>query len=125
MAREDLLDLGEREQAPGHLLVVDPPLEQLFGRVAERSVPHVVEEGGGAREPPLAAAGAGGEEPRALGAERVVDPAGEMHGAQHVAEAAVLGAGEDQEREAELVDEAQPLHRPAVDQRRLQRHRHG
>ena len=44
-----------------------------------------------------------------------------MHGADHVAEAAVLGAGEDQEGEAELVDETQPLHRLAVDQRRLQR----
>src|SRR6185436_16992168 len=97
----DLADLGEVEEAPGHLLMVDLLLEQLIGRVAERSVPDVVEEGGGARQPPLAAAGAGREEPLALGAEGVIDPAGEMHGAQHVAEAAVLGAGEDKEREAE------------------------
>jgi hypothetical protein len=38
-----------------------------------------------------------------------------------VAEAAVLGAGEDQEGEAELVDEAQALDRTAVDQGGLQR----
>ena len=67
------------------------------------------------------AARAAGQQPLALGAQGVVDPAGEVHGADHVAEAAVLGAGEDQEGEAELVDEAQPLHRPAVDQRGLQR----
>jgi hypothetical protein len=44
-----------------------------------------------------------------------------VHGAQGVAEAAVLGAGEDQEGEAELMDEAQALHGAAVDQRRFQR----
>ncbi|HEV8578491.1 MAG TPA: hypothetical protein VGX68_05355 [Thermoanaerobaculia bacterium] len=38
-----------------------------------------------------------------------------------MAEPAVLGAGEDQEGEAELVDETQALDRPAVDQRGLQR----
>jgi hypothetical protein len=38
-----------------------------------------------------------------------------------VAETAVLGPGEDQEGEAELVDEAQALDRPAVDQGGLQR----
>ncbi len=66
-------------------------------------------------------AGAGGQQALALGAQGVVDPAGQVHGPEHVAEAAVLGAGEDQEGEAELVDEAQALHRPAVDQRGLQR----
>jgi hypothetical protein len=57
----------------------------------------------------------------ALGAQGVVEAAGQVHGADHVAEAAVLRPREDQEGEAELVDEAQALHRPAVDQRGLQR----
>ncbi len=52
-----VLDLGRGEQAPGHLLVVDPPFEQLLGGMAERGVPEVVEQRGGAHQPPLAAAG--------------------------------------------------------------------
>ena len=109
------------EQPRGHRLVVDAALEELFGRVAERRVPGVVEERREPHEPARPAALVGGEQLRALGEQGVEHPAGERHGAENVREAAVLGAGIDQEGEAELMNEAQALQRTAVDQRRFER----
>ncbi len=120
-ANDRRLDLRRAQQPPRHLLVIDAVLEQLLGRVAERRVADVVEqrrERATRRRSGLR--GSAVEEVGRLLGQRVVDPAGELHGAEDVAEAAVLGAGKDQVGEPELVDEAQALQRTAVDQRRLE-----
>jgi hypothetical protein len=101
--------------------VIEPFGEELLGRVAEGRVADVVEEGGGSHQPSRAALLARLEWAAAALRQGVKDPAGELHRAQAVAEAAVLGAGEDQEGQTELPDPAQPLQWPAVDQRRFQR----
>ena len=120
MAGEDLVELRGRQQPAGHLLVIDAAFDQIFRRMAVGSVADVVHQRRDPHQPPLAAAGRGGEPSVALGRQRVVDPPRQVHGAEDVAEAAVLGAGEDQVGHAELADVAQTLHRPAVEQRRLQ-----
>ena len=119
-ALEDAADLVAGEQAPAHLLVVDSVLEQILGPVAERGVAEVVEQSGGPDQatgaPPRA-----GIERHLLGPRQgVVDAAGEVHRAEGVAEAAVLGAWEYEMGQAELADGTQALHRLGADQRRLQ-----
>src|SRR4051812_29003318 len=89
--------------------------------MAEGGMAEVVEEGRRPRQAALARRLARRQEPAAAGGEGVVGPAGEVHGTQDVAEPAVLGAREDEEGEAELMDGAQALQGPAVDQRRLER----
>ena len=114
-------DLVASEQAAGHLLVIDTDLETIFGGVAERCMTDVVKQRGGAHQPPRQGPLALGHQIGPLDEKGVEDAAGEVHGAESVAEAAVLGTRVDEEGEAELVDPAQSLHRPAADQSRLER----
>ena len=120
MALEQRLNLVGGEEARRHRLVVDAALEELLGGVAERSVAGVVEERRESGEAPRPPALFRRQQARALAEQRVDHPAGERHRAEDVRKAAVLGAGIDQEGEAELVDEAQALLRPAVHQRRFE-----
>ena len=120
-AIEDCVDLLHVEKPPGHLLVIDLLLEELFGGVAEGGMPDIVHESRNPHLTPGTAPGIRLERAGALGGQGVVDPAGELHGAQNMAEAAVLGAGKDEVGEAELMYRAQPLDRLAVDQRLLER----
>ena len=119
-ALEDAADLVAGEQAPAHLLVVDPVLEQVFGPVAERGVAEVVEQGGSPDQAPGARPRPGVERHLVGPRQGVVDAPGEVHRAESVAEAAVLGAGEYEMGQAELPDLSQALHRPGPDQRGLQ-----
>ncbi len=98
----------------------EPVLEQLLGGVAERRVADVVEQRGQPHPPALGAARVGVEQVGRLLGQRVVDAAGELHRAQGVAEAAVLGAGEDQMGETELAHPAQTLERTRGEHRRLE-----
>ena len=120
MAPEDLLDLIEMEQPGGHVFVVDTVFEQIFGRVAKRRVPDIVQQSCGADEPALRALRVRLENLRILRRQRIVDLAGQLHRPENVAEAAVLGAGINEVRKAELMDRSQPLQRSAVDQRLLE-----
>ena len=121
VAVEDGRDLVGREQPARHLLVVDAQLEAVLRRMAVGGVAEVVEQRGGAHQPPQPRPFVRRDQAGALVDQRVEHPAGEMHGAQHVREAAVLGAGVDQEGQAELVDPAQALERTAADERGLER----
>ena len=80
--------------------------------MGERRDPH---------QAPLRAARIGVEERVVARCQRVVDPARQVHHAEHVGEAAVLGPGEDEIRRAELPHAAEPLQRSAVDQGALER----
>ena len=108
------------EKASRHLLVIDGVLEQAFGGMTEGCVSDVVQEGRGAHESALGRSPIRIEQSVTLGRHVVVEPAGEVHRAQYVAETAVFSAREDEPREAELMNESQPLERPAVDQSGLE-----
>ena len=119
-ALEDAADLVAGEQPPAHLLVVDSVLEQILGPVAERGVAEIVEQCGGPDQAAGARPGAGIERHLLGPRQGVVDTPGEVHRAEGVAEAAVLGAWEYEMGQAELANGTQALHRPGADQRRLQ-----
>ena len=96
--------------------MVDVLLEETLRRVAEWRVADVVDQGRGADGAAVDAAGGGLQKAWLFGRQRVVDPAGEVHGAQHVAKTAVLGARKNQVRKPELMNRAQPLDGPRADQ---------
>ncbi len=89
----------------------EPGVQEGLSGVAERSVPDVVEEGGGGHR----ARGAG-IEPE-LGAES----AGEVHRPERVLEAGVVRAGVDEIGEAELPDLAEALEERRVQEREQRR----
>ena len=79
-------------------------------------VADVVHQRGDAHQPPLAAVGSRRQQAAALGRQGVVDPARQVHGAEGMAEATVLGPGKDQKGQSELADEPQPLQGSTLDQ---------
>src|SRR5262245_3662478 len=89
----------------------------LIEKVAERSVPHVVQQGRHAEQ--RFDAGPAGYIGAYL-AEAVVQPlgcpAGQMHGPQHVLKPRVLSRGEDPPGSLQLVNVSQPLEPGMVDE---------
>ena len=118
----------EAAQDLGQLLADDPLAQQLVGQVeidqevvveemAERAVADVVEQAGHAQQLlDQRRRGGVGEDRAQRGVELLGEAAGQVHGAQRVLEAAVLGGGKHPAGGLQLRHATQPLHPRRVDQ---------
>ena len=99
-------------------LVVQPVVGQvmLVEEMAERAVPHVVQQGGQPHQRlDVAAAGHVGADLAQALVERRHGPAGQVHRPQHVLEPRVFGRGKDPPGGLQLVNLPQPLEPGVVD----------
>ena len=110
LRREKCPDLTARHERAREILVVRHP--DLFERMGERVMPHIVEQRRGAHDRACI-----GVERRALALfEQGQGAAGEMVGTECVLEPGMRGAGVDEIRQSELADVPEALYHAGIDQ---------